>query len=326
MGVLWNPGCCAVNEPVVQRWIALIGGTDRLLILVVAMAGPVAAHECRQAGLAVQILGSGGPIADDDRAGSSALIWINGHARVLVDAGGGAFLRFGQAGARIEDLELIALTHFHADHAVDLPALLQSATFSDRARELIISGPSGGGGFPGLDGFMNALFDPEQGAFRYLAEPGFELNRRTVMEAATEPVVVLDQADLRVDAVGVPHGTVPALAYRVEAGEHVIIFSGDQNGLEAHFWRFADEADLLVMNHVVAEQFGPRALSRHAPPSVIGRGAAEAGVRRLLLTHRMRRSGSPEAAQRIIAESFDGQIQFADDLMCLPVEHSPAVK
>ena len=321
MGCFIESRVCAVIESMVHQWMAFIGSG---WLLLAAMTSPVSAGECKQAGLAVQILGSGGPIADDARAGSSALIWVDGHARVLVDAGGGAFLRFGQAGAQIEDLELIALTHFHADHAVDLPALLQSATFSDRGRELIISGPSGGIGFPGLDGFMNALFDPEQGAFRYLSEPGFELNRRTVAEDAMDPVPVLDQPNLVVEGIGVPHGTVPALAYRVEVNEHVIVFSGDQNGLEEHFWRFADQADLLVMNHVIAEQFGPRGLSRHAPPSVIGRGAAKADVQRLLLTHRMRRSGSPETARRIIAESFDGEIQFADDLMCLPIEN-PAV-
>ena len=296
------------------------------LMLVAVVAGPIAADECSEAGLAVQILGSGGPIADDGRAGSSALVWVDGHARVLVDAGGGAFLRFGQAGAQFEDLELIALTHFHADHAVDLPALLQSATFSDRTRELIISGPSGGNGFPGLDAFLNALLDAEQGAFRYLSEPGFALNHRTVAEDATEPVPVLDQPNLVVEAIGVPHGTVPALAYRVQIDNVVIVFSGDQNGLDAHFWHFADQADLLVMNHVIAEQFGPRGLSRHAPPSVIGRGAAKADVQRLLLTHRMRRSGSPEVAQRIIAESFSGEVQFADDLMCLPIENPEVLR
>ncbi|MEM9057738.1 MAG: hypothetical protein AAGD86_09690, partial [Pseudomonadota bacterium] len=45
--------------------------------------------------LAVQVLGSGGPIADDGRASSSYVLWDRGRSVALIDAGSGAFLRFG---------------------------------------------------------------------------------------------------------------------------------------------------------------------------------------------------------------------------------------
>ena len=64
------------------------------------------------------------------RAASGYLIWYDGRARVLIDVGGGVFVRFGQSGAHIQDLELLALTHFHTDHATDLPALLKGGYFS----------------------------------------------------------------------------------------------------------------------------------------------------------------------------------------------------
>ena len=38
-------------------------------------------------------------------------------ARIMVDAGGGTFARFHEAGARVDDLELLALSHFHPDHS-----------------------------------------------------------------------------------------------------------------------------------------------------------------------------------------------------------------
>ena len=301
------------QQPVRYQWTAVL-----LSVLLLSLSA-WAQTKCQQTDLAVQILGSGGPIAEGGRAGSSALVWVDGKARMLVDAGGGAFVRFGESGARIEDLHLIALTHFHADHVVDLPALLQSSTFSDRTRELQISGPSGDYIFPGLDRFLDALFDAERGAFRYLAEPGFEIERLTVAENAETAVEVLDHANLQVDAIGVPHGAVPALAYRVRVGETVIVFSGDQNGRQDHFWQFAERADLLVMNQVIAEDANDRMLSRHAPPSVIGRGAARAKVDRMLLTHLMQRSGPPEQARQLIRESFEGEILFAEDLMCVPL-------
>jgi len=43
--------------------------------------------------ISLQILGSGGP-EFSQRASSSYIIWVDGKVKVLVDAGGGAFLRF----------------------------------------------------------------------------------------------------------------------------------------------------------------------------------------------------------------------------------------
>jgi ribonuclease BN (tRNA processing enzyme) len=105
-------------------------------------------------GIAVQVLGSGGPTSNGARASSDYLVWIDRHSRVLVDAGGGIFLRFGEADAALEDLNLIALTHFHADHVADIPALVKAGFFSDRTAPLPISGASKGGEFPGLKRFL----------------------------------------------------------------------------------------------------------------------------------------------------------------------------
>src|SRR5210317_1010316 len=96
-------------------------------------------------GVSLQVLGSGGPIADDGRASSSYLVWLDGKARVLIDAGGGSFLRFGEAGAAFTDLDFIGLSHLHTDHSAALPALLKSGNFSGRERPLPIAGPSGEG-------------------------------------------------------------------------------------------------------------------------------------------------------------------------------------
>src|SRR5262245_34544279 len=82
------------------------------------------AQSCTSSPVAVQILGSGGPKANPFRSSSSYLLWVDGQARLLVDMGGGAHHRFGQARAKIEDLSLLAVSHLHPDHVSDLPALL----------------------------------------------------------------------------------------------------------------------------------------------------------------------------------------------------------
>ena len=66
-----------------------------LVLLVLPSMG--SAQSCAGDGVSVQILGSGGPRVNPQRASSSYLLWVGGQARILVDIGGGAFLRFGQS-------------------------------------------------------------------------------------------------------------------------------------------------------------------------------------------------------------------------------------
>jgi ribonuclease BN (tRNA processing enzyme) len=115
--------------------------------------------------LSLEILGSGGP-EFSKRASSSYIIWIDNKAKVLIDAGGGAFLRFSQANAKIEDLELMALTHLHIDHSADLPAFMKAGYFSQRTKALPIVGTPKGGDFPIIETFGEGLFG-KSGVYAY---------------------------------------------------------------------------------------------------------------------------------------------------------------
>jgi len=285
-------------------------------------------NSCPRGGPAMQVLGSGGPRADNARASSGYLVWANGKARVLVDLGGGTFNRFGASGARVEDLELVALTHLHADHATELPALLKSAYFSPRERPLPIAGPTSGARYPDLQGYLDGLFDPEHGAFRYLSgyldgTDGLVLLEPVTIDASVrESREVLSREGLRVTAMGVTHGPVPALAYRVEIASKVVVFSGDQNGDDASFVDFARGADLLVMHHAVPEETGRIAANLHALPSEIGNIADRANAQHLLLSHLMPRSESTlDENLAIIGTVFHGRITVADDLMCITLSN-----
>ena len=44
-------------------------------------------------------------------------------ARVLLDAGGGSALRFGESGAQMSQVDVFLFSHFHVDHSGDFPAL-----------------------------------------------------------------------------------------------------------------------------------------------------------------------------------------------------------
>ena len=305
-----------------------VGRLAGAVLALLATWGSLHASEVRQtacppaSGVAVQVLGSGGPVADDDRASSGYLFWLDGAARLLVDAGAGTFLRFGEAGARFEDLDLVALSHFHTDHSADLPALLKSGYFSDRERLLVVSGPDGRGAFPGLDRWLEALFGPE-GAWAYLAgyldgtDGLVQLGPVTVSHDNGSPTHVLKSERLAVTALGVPHGIVPALAYRVAIDDRVLVFGSDQNGSSRAFLDLARSADLLVAHLAIPESAGGAATRLHARPSTVGDVAARAGVKRLLLSHFMARSlGDLDQQVAEVRSRYAGPIELARDLAC----------
>lgn len=274
----------------------------------------------------LQVLGSGGPIADDGRASSGYLVWIDGRSRFLVDAGGGVFLRFGEAGARFSDLNHIAISHFHTDHSTDLVALLKSGYFSNRTRKLPVSGPAAGGDYPGTADFLKRLLDQDSGAYAYLngyldgsaglvklesieVDTGLAQARRVYHDPGT---------DIEMFALGVPHGPVPALAYRIRIGQRSIVFSGDQNGGSDTFINFARGTDVLVMHMPVPENISGVGRKLHAPPSVIGKIAADTGAGKLLLSHFMARSlENKEENLQQIRSLFSGAVVSAVDLDCI---------
>ena len=277
-------------------------------------------------GITLQILGSGGPIADDGRASTAYLVWIEGRSRFMIDAGGGSFLRFGEAGARFEDLEHIAISHLHTDHSTDLVALLKSGYFSDRNRELSVSGPAGAGAYPGVTEYLARLLDPGIGAYAYLA--GYlDGSDGLVMLKPIEVDPTLTGAsrvysdpvgDIEVFALGVPHGPVPALAYRIRVGQKNIVFAGDQNGSSDAFIGFTRGADVLLMHMPVPERIAGAGRNLHAPPSIIGKIAAKAEAKKLILSHFMARSlHNLEESLKEVRIQYTGSLVNAHDLQCI---------
>jgi ribonuclease BN (tRNA processing enzyme) len=291
-----------------------------LLLIVVSL--PVrAATQCAKDGVWLQVLGSGGPEIDDGRASSGYLIWHEGKARILIDMGGGSLLRFEQSGAKLNDLDVILLSHLHVDHSADLPYLLKASFFTNRDRDLPIYGPTGNQLMPATTEFVRDLFGP-QGAFRYLSAyldgtESYRLIAHDVVATGKAQQTVLATPDYRITAVPVHHGPIPALAYRVELAGRTMVFSGDMNNDNHTLAGLAADADLLVAHHAIAEQSDPVARSLHMPPSVIGEIAARAKVKHLVLSHRMDRTfGHEQESTRLIKVHYRGPLDFAEDLQC----------
>jgi ribonuclease BN (tRNA processing enzyme) len=293
-------------------------------LALLAIASPASAQTCAGSPVAVQILGSGGPALNPERASAGYLLWIGPQAKFLVDAGGGTFFRFGQTRAKLADLALVGISHLHPDHTSDLPALLWASNRM-RSEPLPIVGPSGNNLAPDFPTFLNRLFDAKIGAFQVLgstlgaAQPGVERPRLVVSVAdvaKTEPTKVFEQDGMTVTAFGIPHANIPALAYRVQTRDVAVVFSSDQNGTNPKFVDFAKGADILIMHMAIAAGAPPSPL--HASPAVVGRVAQAAGVKRLIVSHI-----GPydlDAALTELKNSYTGALTIGADLQCTQVQ------
>lgn len=307
---------------------------NRKRILLVAGASVGALTLCSPASaecpgrFAVEVLGSGGPRADDDRASTGYLVWIDGEAKVLVDAGGGVFLRFGEAQGTFKELDGILISHFHADHVADLAAILKSGFFEDREAALPIAGPSGNAFFPGLTAFLAANFDGETGAYRYLSgyltgEGGTPRLQPVEIDPQAEKVTtVIEAGPMKAEAIPVNHGDVPALAYAVTVDGATAIFAGDQSLFSTDFEEaLADSAPaLLIAHHAISEAKGqPRGL--HRAPASIGEMAERLKATRLVLSHNMKRAlDARDEGMAAIRRAYGGPVEIAGDHACYTVK------
>ncbi|WP_461206274.1 ribonuclease Z [Clostridium sp. DL1XJH146] len=90
----------------------------------------------------VGLLGEGGMMPLPDRFLSAALINFYGSS-ILIDCGEGTQIQLKKMKWGIKNIDVICLTHYHADHVAGLPGLLSTISNSGRTEELLIIGPQG---------------------------------------------------------------------------------------------------------------------------------------------------------------------------------------
>jgi ribonuclease BN (tRNA processing enzyme) len=298
----------------------------KLLYLLLFFPTLVWSQSCEQNQVKLQVLGSGGPELSDGRVSSSHLIWVNGKARVLVDAGGGSAHQFEKTEARLNDLDALLLTHLHVDHSADFPEYIKGFYFSQRKRDWLVAGPAGNQRMPDTTGFVENLFS-KKGAYRYLYsyfDPAIDTYYKVIAHDAPLDKRVIHTLkisdDITAKSIAVNHGPISAVAWRVEIGDCSITFSGDMSNQYRSLAILAEETDLLVANNVIKEENTGVGRQLHMPPSEIGYIAMHSKPNRLLLAHFMTRSDPvKEQAVAIIKKHYGGEIMLAEDLQVIPL-------
>jgi ribonuclease BN (tRNA processing enzyme) len=263
------------------------------------------------------------------------LVWIDGKSKLLIDAGGGTFVRFGEAGGRLVDLDIALISHFHADHVSDLPAFLWGAFLSGRVdRKLTFIGPTGNDNYPDIHTFLRSFVAEDKGLFPQLSKFPLEVISADAM--GTEVSTVFQDRDLEIQALGVPHANLPTLAFKIILGERSVVFGSDQNGQNPVFRQFIRNVDLLIMHLSISETPGLAAgeaislLDLHAPPSLIGQIAASGNANTLVLSHLMGLDKNNSRSRYFslnnlqsnlehVRREYNGIVIQAEDLLCIPI-------
>ena len=92
--------------------------------------------------LDVCLLGTSGMMPLPERFLTSLMIRHNGHS-FIIDCGESTQTSIRMQGWSFKDIDVLMITHFHADHISGLPGLLLAMTNSDKTEPLIIIGPKG---------------------------------------------------------------------------------------------------------------------------------------------------------------------------------------
>ena len=292
-------------------------------VALVATSASVFAQSCTGNPVAVQILGSGAPGFVKERANTSYLLWVGNQAKILMDTGGGSYGRIAQSGAKFSDISMVLISHLHPDHVSDLPAVLWSARQS-RTDSLSTFGPSGNEAVPNFSTFVDRLFDPKTGAYQVLGSvmaqapsnpPQMRLDTHVLDVTKPESSPVWDRDGIKVTAMGIPHGNLPNLSYRIETQGKTIVYSSDQNGTNSRFPDFAQGADILIMHLAIGVGANNPI---QALPSVVGQVAQSTHPKRLVLSHIA--NFDLDAALADVKKAYTGPFTVGSDLQCYQVQ------
>lgn len=310
---------------------------------------------------------AGGPPPLAGRHGISSALVVNGKTYVI-DCGRGAVSQYMRAGLSMPSLAGIFLTHLHSDHTVDyfsFPLLSAGVTGPQGfTKPIDVYGPGPSGqtsllaGSPGptpgtakMTELANQAFATSTTFFlteQFGIDPTTRLRVHDVMPPATSgaspadkaptmaPFTVMENDDVKVSAILVPHGAVyPAYAYRFDTDHGSVVFSGD-TAPTPNIPRLANEADILVhetADMAILPKLGyPKAVvdhikTVHTDVTLLGGIAAAASVKALVASHISPADPNilSEAAWRKMLRSsarragFGGDMVLGTDLLRIPV-------
>jgi ribonuclease BN (tRNA processing enzyme) len=236
---------------------------------------------------------AGGPRPRKKRSGSAQAIIIRDQT-YIIDCGYGVARQMVLAGLPLRNLRHIFITHHHSDHNVDLGSLIQLAWVSGLVTPVNCWGPP-----PTARMVADYLrYQDYDIALRINDEGRIPLAPLVRSHDLNGTGPVFRNEHVRVTAARVPHPPLPlALAYRFDTADRSIVISGDTRESD-ELVKLATGADVLVHEVMLPERVHEllkslpnsdaltrSVISHHTTAEQVGRVAAAAGVKTLVLSH-----------------------------------------
>lgn len=273
------------------------------------------------------ILGSGSPEAYARRASSGYLLEV-GDDKILFDCGGGVFDNLLRAGYKPSDITHLFFTHLHSDHMMDYARLVHAA-WDEGGAPLKVWGPAPIAeiteGYFGPDGVLStdlrARTELPASQQVWTSRGGILPRPWPAPEVVEiEPGFTISGEDWQLASCSVPHAQpfLTCMGFSVEAAGKKFVYSGDA-GICDDLTALTRNADLLLhwCYRLSIDTIHPAIADKSPSPALIARMAANAGVKRLVITHFRVHMDSPESCQsalRDLAEHFPGRAEIAEDL------------
>ena len=243
----------------------------------------------------VVLLGTkGGPrVGEIGRSNPATLLMIN-DVPYVVDCGYGVSKQLISAGVALNSVRYIFITHHHSDHNIELGPLFYNAWITGLPVRVDAYGPTG-------------LTQMTRDFFNYLK---FDIDIRIDDEGRADPRtlftphefdkpgVVLTNDDVKVTSCIVRHPPIKqSYAYRFDAKDRSVVISGD-TAYAPELAEFAKGADVLIHEVMYlpgieallkrlpnAKRLREHLMAAHTLPEDVGKIAAQAGVKTLVLSH-----------------------------------------
>jgi len=270
----------------------------------------------------------GGPTLStkSGRANSATLILIN-DVPYLIDCGYGVSRQLISAGMALNRLRYVFITHHHSDHNLEYGPLLYNASVASQSIRIDAYGP------PGLQKLTNDFFEYERFDIETrLIDEGGEDPRKTIsVHEFDRAGIVMRNDDVKVTSCRVRHPPITqSYAYRFDAKDRSIVISGD-TAYAPELAEFAKSADVLVhevmylpaiekliRQNSAATRLREHLLASHTSTEDVGRIAAQAGVKTLVLSHFVPGddpSITEEQWSEGVRKHFKGRIIVGKDLL-----------
>ncbi len=264
---------------------------------------------------------------------------------LLFDPGEGTQRQLLLAGVAPSAITRICVTHFHGDHCLGLPGVLQRLSLDRVPHPVYAHYPASGQEFFARLRHASVFYEtatvvsrPVAGAAALVAEtPAGRLEAHRLdhlIEAYGYRLVEPDGRRMLPDRLAAAGISGPRIGELQRAGQldgvdladvstvrpgQRFAFIMDTRLCDA-VYALAEHADLLVIESTFLDRDAALAADYgHLTARQAGRVAAESGVRRLVLTHFSQRYPEPDGFAAEAAEEFTGDIVVASDLDRIPV-------